>query len=72
MVTIADGKFTYAVPHPNYPNQLVVAFDATMAEDGTFHGEAIQGSISGSIQAGRIEGLLDGSGCVYTFAGNRL
>jgi hypothetical protein len=72
MITIADGQFTYAVPHPNYPSQLVVAFVATMAQDGSFYGEAIQGSISGSIQGSRIEGLLDGSGCVYTFAGNRL
>jgi hypothetical protein len=72
VITIANGHFTYGVPHPNYPNELVVTFAATLAEDGSFHGEAIPGTISGSIQGAHIEGRLDGSACIYAFAGERI
>lgn len=72
IVTIKNGQFTYAVPHPNYPDQLVVPFSAEVAQDGSFQGQAIEGSIAGRIEGGHIVGRLDGSACIYTFTGNRI
>jgi hypothetical protein len=44
-----------------------------MAEDGSFFtGEIIAGTISGQVQGTRIEGRIDGSACLYAFAGNRM
>jgi hypothetical protein len=72
VVTISNGQFIYAVPHPNVPGEATPAFPATMAEDGTFYGQVIGGTISGQVQGTRMEGRIDGSACLYAFAGNRM
>jgi len=72
VVTIANGQFIYAVPHPKVPGNATPAYPATMAEDGSFTGEIIAGTISGEVQCTRIEGRIDGSACLYAFAGNRM
>ena len=72
VVTIANGQFIYAVPHPKVPGKATPAYPATMAEDGSFTGEIIAGTISGQVQGTRIEGRIDGSACLYAFAGNRM
>ena len=43
VVTVANGQFSYAVPHPNVPGQATPAFPATMAQDGTFYGQVVGG-----------------------------
>ena len=71
IITVANGQFSYAVPHPNVPGQATPAFPATMAQDGSFYGQVTGGTISGRVQGNRIEGRIDGSACLYSFAGNR-
>ena len=72
IVTIANGQFVYAVPHPNVPGEATPVFPATMVEDGTFYGQVIGGTISGQVQGARMEGRIDGSACLYAFTGNRM
>jgi hypothetical protein len=71
VITVTNGQFTYAVPHPNVPGEASPEFPATIKADGTFYGAITVGTISGSITGGRIEGTIDGSACVYAFTGNR-
>ena len=70
-ITVANGQFTYAVPHPNVPGNATPEFPATIAADGSFAGQITAGSISGSINGGHIQGRIDGSGCLYVFRGDR-
>jgi hypothetical protein len=71
-VTVANGQFTYAAPHPNVPGNPTPVYSATMAEDGSFYGQIVAGTISGQVQGSRMEGRIDGSACVYAFTGYRL
>jgi hypothetical protein len=61
-VTVADGKLTYAVPHPNIRGNPTPAFPGTFAADGTFSGQIIAGTIFGQVQGSHMEGRIDGSG----------
>lgn len=72
IITVADGTFTYAVPHPNLPGNATPTFMATMAQDGSFYGASVPGTLSGSVNGSRITGRIDGSGCLYEFSGNRI
>ena len=71
-VTVTNGQFTYAVPHPNIPGNATPVLTATMAPDGSFSGQIVAGSISGRIDGSRIDGKIDGSACIYRFSGNRI
>jgi hypothetical protein len=44
-------------------------FLAIVAADGSFYGQLTLGSIYGQIRDGHIQGPIDGSACVYDFAG---
>jgi hypothetical protein len=72
VITVANGQFSYAVPHPDLPGGMTSNFPATMAQDGTFYGQVMSGTISGQVNGGHIEGSIDGQGCVYAFAGERI
>ena len=72
VITVAKGQFTYAVPHPNVPGTPLPTFEAVMADDGTFAGQATVGVMSGWIKGSHIEGKIDGSGCVYGFSGDKV
>lgn len=72
IITVANGQFSYAVPHPNIPGEATPRFPATVKEDGTFYGEIVAGTLSGSIRGSRIEGRIDGSACLYAFTGGRV
>jgi hypothetical protein len=72
VVTVANGQFSYPVPHPNVPGATTPIFTATMAQDGTFYGQVMSGTMSGSVNGGHIEGKIDGQGCVYAFSGERI
>ena len=71
VVTVTNGKFSYAVPHPNVPGNATPTFPATIAPDGTFFGQVIEGTVNGQVQGTHIEGRIDGSACIYGFSGNR-
>lgn len=70
-ITVADGQFTYAVPHPNVPGNPKPTFLATMKDDGSFFGQANNGTISGQVSGSHMQGQIDGEGCVYTFAADK-
>jgi len=72
VITVDKGVFTYAVSHPNVPGNPTPVFQATVAPDGSFAGQAISGSVTGQITGPRLEGKLDGMGCVYSLTGNRI
>lgn len=72
MLTVADGKFTYALPHPNVPGNATPVFPAMFAADGSFAGQIVAGSLTGTVTGGRIQGRIDGSACIYEFSGNRV
>jgi hypothetical protein len=72
IITVRDGQFAYTLPHPNVSVNLDLTFAATIAQDGSFYGENVTGSISGRVDGTHMEGKIDGSGCVYAFTGNRI
>ena len=71
VIVVKEGQFSYSLPHPNVPGDATPAFPAAVAADGSFSGQIIWGSISGQIRDGHIEGRIDGSACIYAFAGDR-
>ncbi len=72
VITVANGRFSYAVPHPNVPGDATTSVQATMTQDGSFSGQAVGGTISGRVSGTHIEGSIDGLACVYAFAGDRI
>jgi hypothetical protein len=72
IVTVANGQFSYALPHPNVPGNATTSFPATMAQDGSFSGQVVDGTISGQVKGTHMEGSINGQACVYTFAGDRI
>jgi hypothetical protein len=72
MVTVTNGQFTYAVPHPNVPGNATPVFPATIAADGSFSGQVTAGTISGSVNGRHMQGRIDGSGCLYEISGDRV
>jgi hypothetical protein len=71
-ISVRDGAFSYAVPHPNVPGGPTPVYQATMAPDGSFSGQGVGGSVSGRVTGSRIEGRIDGQGCIYEFSGYRV
>jgi len=72
IITVANGQFSYDVPHPNVPGNPTPSFQATLAQDGTFIGQANDGTILGQVSGTHIEGHIDGAGCGYEFTGQRM
>ena len=73
IITVTNGQFIYSVPHPDLPgHHQTTTFRATIGPDGAFVGQSIQGSIRGQVRETHIEGSIDGVGCLYAFAGNRM
>ena len=72
VITVANGQFSYAVPHPNVPGNPTPSFQATMARDGSFSGQGNEGTISGNVHGTHMEGSIDGSGCIYAFTADRI
>jgi len=55
VITVANGEFSYATPHPNVPGNPTPSFPATFAPDGTFYGAIISGTISGQVRDTHME-----------------
>lgn len=72
VITVANGQFSYAVPHPNVPGTMTTSFLATLAQDGSFSGQAIDGTISGQVRGSHMDGSLNGQGCIYAITGDRM
>lgn len=72
VITVTDGQFSYAVPHPNVPGNPTPVFHAVMAQDGSFAGQIPAGSMSGHVTGSHMEGTIAGSGCDYAFTGDRM
>ena len=71
VVTIANGAFTYAVPHPNVPGNATPVFTARLSDDGSFSGQIVAGTLIGHISGTQITGTIDGSACIYELSGAR-
>ena len=71
VVTITNGSFTFAVPHPNVPGNATPRFTATVADDGSFVGNLVAGTLTGRIDGTRMTGQIDGSACMYDLSGER-
>jgi hypothetical protein len=72
IVTVANGRFSYTVPHPNVPGYPAPTFQATLVQNGSFAGQGNDGTISGRITGTHMEGSIDGSACIYAFTGDRM
>jgi hypothetical protein len=72
VITVANGQFSYSVPHPNAPGNPTPVFQATMAQGGAFAGQGNNGTISGQVSGTHMQGSIDGMGCIYGFAGDRM
>ncbi|MCW3477126.1 hypothetical protein [Limobrevibacterium gyesilva] len=69
---VTGGTFTYAQPHPGYPDRRTVTYTAAVAADGSFKGNGDQtGTISGRIAGGHMTGNVDGVACFYTLNADR-
>jgi hypothetical protein len=72
IVTVANGQFSYAVPHPNIPGNPTPTFLATFARDGSFAGQIVEGTISGRAGGTHMEGSINSIACVYAFTADRI
>ncbi len=72
VLTVANGQFNYSLEHPNVPGNMTTSFAATMAQDGSFSGQSMDGSIKGQVSGSHIDGSINGQGCVYAFSGDRM
>jgi hypothetical protein len=43
-----------------------------VAQDGSFSGQVVEGTISGHVHGAHIEGNINGQGCIYAFSGERI
>jgi hypothetical protein len=71
IITVANGQFSYAVPHPNIPGNATPVFQATMAQDGSFSGRVNDGFLSGHVHGTHLEGNIDGVSCRYAITGEK-
>jgi hypothetical protein len=71
VITVTSGQFSYAIPHPNVPGNPTPTFQASLAQDGSFAGQANNGTIAGQVRGPHIEGTVNGEGCLYAFSGAR-
>lgn len=72
IITVANGQFSYTVPHPNIPGNPAPTFQAVIAQDGSFAGQANDGTISGRVSGAHMEGGINGAACTYAFTGDRM
>ena len=70
-VQVAGGKFSYAMPHPNAPDNPTPVYPATIAPNGSFRSDISTGVMTGQVSGSRMSGMIDGSVCVYSFTMDR-
>jgi hypothetical protein len=68
VVQVTGNAFSYAMPHPNAPDNPTPVYSATIAPDGAFSSQIGTGLMSGRVIGTRMSGTINGSVCVYSFA----
>ena len=68
---VASNAFSYAMPHPNAPDNRTPVYAATIASDGTFKSTLNSGTMTGRATGSHISGVIEGSICNYSFALDR-
>ena len=71
VVRVTGNSFTYAMPHPNAPNNPTPVYTATIAPDGFFQSQLQSGVMRGQVVANHMSGTIHGSACDYTFSADR-
>jgi hypothetical protein len=70
---INNGILTYTQPHPGYPGGAVVTYHASVMTNASFTGESDRsGVINGNIAGNHLAARIDGIGCGYTLAADRI
>jgi hypothetical protein len=72
IIRVSSGQFSYAIPHPNVPGNPTPIFQAVMSQDGSFTGQANNGTIAGKVSGPSLQGTINGEGCIYAFTGDRM
>ena len=70
---VNNNSFAFAMPHPNIPGNATVNWSVYIDPDGSLHGQAGAdlGQMTGRVTGTRMDGLINGSGCEYTFTADR-
>jgi len=71
VVQVTGNSFTYAMPHPNVPDDPTPVYSTTIAPNGVFRSEIGSGVISDQVVGSHMFGIIDGSACVYAFSADR-
>jgi hypothetical protein len=70
-VQVTAGKFSYAMPHPNAPENPTPVYSTIIASSGSFRSEIGSGVMTGQVVGSHMTGMIDGSVCVYSFTMDR-
>ena len=68
---VTNNAFSYAMPHPNTPNNPTPVYSAMIAPDGSFRVGLTSGTMTGRVTGTHISSKIDGSACVYSFSLDR-
>jgi hypothetical protein len=68
---VTNNSFSYAMPHPNAPNNPTPVYSAAIASDGAFRSSIASGTMTGRVTGAHISGTINGSVCVYSFTLDR-
>jgi hypothetical protein len=71
VIQVSGNSFTYAMPHPNAPDNPTPIYSATIAPNGTFNTQIASGMMSGRVADSRMSGTISGAACVYAFSADR-
>ena len=71
IVQVAGNSFTYAMTHPNVPDNPTPVYSTTIAPDGVFQSQLGSGVMNGKVVGSHMSGTIDGSACVYAFSADR-
>ncbi len=72
VIVVRNGAFSYSVPHPNIPDKPATTYPVSIKPDGSFFVQTFDGTVSGTVQGGHMEGKIDGIACGYAFTGDRM
>lgn len=68
---VTNNALSYAVPHPNAPNNPMPVYSAMIAPDGSFRVGLTTVTTGGCLTGTHVSSKIDGSVCVYSVALDR-
>ena len=71
VVQVTGDSFTYAMPHPNAPQNPTPVYSPTIAPNGAFRTEIGSGAMTGQVVGNHMSGTIHGSACDYAFSADR-